>query len=95
MMFQGNGIEALVQVVVHCQNYMARTEIENTTIQKGIETDKETEVMISIVKEEGTGTGKRVEAEREMIMIRIEAGIETGTGEDEPNKNISDVSAEI
>ena len=92
-MFQGNGTEAVVQVVVHCQNYMARTEIENTTIQKGTETDKETEAMISLVKEEGTRTGKRVAAEREMIMIRTEAGI--GTGEDEPNKNISDVSAQI
>lgn len=91
-MFQGNGTEAVVQVVVHSQNYLAKTEIENT-IQKGIETDKEIEVMISIVKEEGTGTGRRVEAEREMIMIRTEAGI--GTGEDEPNKNISDVSAQI
>lgn len=90
-MSQGNDTEAEVQVIVHNQNYLEKTRTENM-IQKGIETDKGTEVMILILKEERTDTGKRVEAERGMIMIRTEAGIGTETEEDGPNKNISGVS---
>lgn len=91
MMSQGSGTVAEVQAIVHNIDYQAEREIENM-ISKGIEIGKEIEFMIWIVREEGIGTGKRVEAERGMIMIGRGAGtgIEIETGEDGPNRNISD-----